>query len=120
MPVSSGCLDFVRDLLTRHLPADAPLRTKRMFGGVGIYAGELFFALVADDVLYLKVDDGNRPDFEQLGIVPFTYTRKDGRSASMAYYPPPPDALEDIEQLRPWIDGALAAARRAQAGKPAR
>jgi TfoX/Sxy family transcriptional regulator of competence genes len=25
-----------------------------MFGGLGIYSGELFFALVDDDVLYFK------------------------------------------------------------------
>jgi hypothetical protein len=35
----------------------------------------------------------------------------------MAYYPPPAGALEDPEQLQPWVDGALAAARRAAAGK---
>jgi hypothetical protein len=27
-----------------------------MFGGVGLYAGDLFFALIAGDVLYLKAD----------------------------------------------------------------
>ena len=42
-----------------------------MFGGVGIYAKEAFFALVDDDVLYLKVDDSNRGDFEARGMSPF-------------------------------------------------
>jgi len=28
------------------------IRDRSMFGGVGIYAGEFFFALIADDVLY--------------------------------------------------------------------
>jgi DNA transformation protein len=28
-----------------------------MFGGVGLYSGDLFFALMDDDVLYFKVDD---------------------------------------------------------------
>ena len=115
MPVGDAYLDFARELLPGRLSDGASLGTKRMFGGVGVYAGELFCALVADDVLYLKADDGNRPDFEAQGLAPFSYTRKDGRSASMAYYPPPADALEDAEQLQPWIDGALAAARRAAA-----
>lgn len=117
MPVSDAYLDFVRDLLAERLPDGAALRTRRMFGGVGVYADDLFFALVADDMLYLKADDGNRPDFEAQGLAPFSYTRKDGRSASMAYYPPPADALEDPDRLQPWLDGALAAARRAAAGK---
>jgi len=42
-----------------------------MFGGVGIYAGQLFFALIADDTLYFKVDDSNRSDFERLAMRPF-------------------------------------------------
>ena len=39
-----------------------------MFGGVGIYAGELFFALIADDTLYLKADDQTRSEFERRGL----------------------------------------------------
>ena len=41
-------------------------RSKRMFGGVGLYAGDLFFALIAGDVLYLKADDSTaRPARER-------------------------------------------------------
>ena len=36
------------------------VRARKMFGGLGLYSGELFFALIAHDVLYLKVDDINR------------------------------------------------------------
>jgi DNA transformation protein and related proteins len=90
-----------------------PLRIRWMFGGAGIYAGELFFAVLADDTLYLKADDGNRPDFERLGLEPFRYTRRDGRTATMGYYPLPAAALDDAQALRPWVQGALAAARRA-------
>jgi DNA transformation protein len=32
-----------------------------MFGGVGIYSGDLFFALIADDTVYFKADDSTRP-----------------------------------------------------------
>ena len=48
-----------------------PVTTRPMFGGVGIYADGLFFALIDDDVLYFKVDDSNRPDFEEHGMGPF-------------------------------------------------
>lgn len=89
-----------------------PLRIRRMFGGAGIYASELFFAILVDDTIYLKADDANRPDFERLGLAPFQYGRKDGGTATMGYYPPPAEALDDAEALRPWVEGALAAARR--------
>ena len=47
------------------------LRAKNMFGGVGIYAGDMFFALIDDDIVYFKVDDTNRPAFETRGMGPF-------------------------------------------------
>jgi len=114
MSVSAEYLDYLRELL-------APLgriRTKRMFGGAGIYCDELFFALVIDDVLYLKVDDINRGEFEREGLEPFSY-EVDGRMATMNYYRAPDEALEAAHLMHPWARGALAAALRAKSGKPA-
>ena len=37
------------------------VRAKAMFGGYGIYCGPTFFALIARDRLYFKVDDRSRP-----------------------------------------------------------
>ena len=81
-----------------------------MFGGVGIYSGELFFALIAEDTVYFKVDDTNRPDFEARGMAPFRPAGPDGEV--MQYYAVPEELLEDPEALRPWVDRALAVARR--------
>src|SRR5438034_10499659 len=81
-----------------------------MFGGVGIYAGDLFFALVADDALYLKGDDASRPEFEARGMSPFRPFGEDGEV--MQYYQVPADLLEDVEALRPWTVQAVAAAER--------
>ena len=87
---------------------------RNMFGGVGIYADGLFFALMDDDTLYLKVDDGNRATFETIGSGPF---RPYGDERTMQYYELPADLLEDSETLRSWVDGAVAAARRARTRK---
>jgi DNA transformation protein len=80
------------------------------------------FALVADDCLYFKVDDADRAEYEELGLAPFGYARKDGRRIAIAsFFPVPADALEDPERLGEWSDKALAAARRAgavRAGHP--
>lgn len=80
-----------------------------MFGGVGIYSGELFFALIDDDILYFKVDDSNRPDFEARGMGPFRPYGPGGEV--MQYYQVPEEVLEDFEALRAWADKALAVAR---------
>ena len=112
MAVSPGYQAFVLDQLRRVLPG---IRAKRMFGGVGLYADELFFALIDDDALYLKVDDVTRPDFERRGLAPFQPFGEG--SAPMQYYQLPEDLLEDPEALRPWADGAVAVARRAKAKK---
>jgi DNA transformation protein len=81
-----------------------------MFGGVGIYSGELFFALIADDTLYFKVDDSNRGDFAARRMGPFRPYGEDGES--MQYYHVPEDLIEDPEVLRPWAEKAIAVASR--------
>jgi DNA transformation protein len=83
-----------------------------MFGGVGIYAGDLFFALIDDDTLYLKVDDANRARFEARAMEPFRASSPGGEA--MQYYEVPADILEDADALRPWAESAIDAARRAR------
>ena len=115
MAVSAGYQAFVLDQLRRVLPV---VRAKRMFGGVGLYADDLFFALLDDDALYLKVDDGTRPDFERRGLRPFQPFGEG--STPMQYYQLPEDLLEDPDALRPWAEGAVAVARRAKLKKGGR
>ena len=60
MTVSAGFRSYVLEQLGRVL---SNVRSRSMFGGVGIYSGDLFFALIDDDTLYFKVDDSTRPGF---------------------------------------------------------
>ena len=112
MPVSASFRDFVLDQLSR---AARGIRARSMFGGVGIYAGELFFALIADDTLYFKVDDSNRPDFEARGMGPFL-PFGDERD-KMQYYEVPADLLDDTDALRPWVVRAIAVAAKKKSKK---
>ncbi|MGH7447968.1 MAG: TfoX/Sxy family protein [Longimicrobiales bacterium] len=89
-----------------------PVTSRSMFGGVGIYTEGLFFALMDDDTLYLKVDDVNRAEFEAIGSGPF---RPYDDERAMQYYALPGDLLEDVDALRGWVEGAVAVARRARA-----
>lgn len=109
MAVSASFRTLVLDQLGRVVPS---VRAKGMFGGVGLYAGELFFALIADDVLYLKTDDATRAAFEARGMGPFRPYGPEG--PPMHYYQLPEDVLEDAEALRPWVDDAIGVARRAK------
>jgi DNA transformation protein and related proteins len=104
---------FVLEQLGRVTPVTA----KSMFGGVGLYADGLFFALIAEDRLYFKVDDTNRPDFERLGMEPF---RPFGEDGAMGYYEVPADVLEDPVQLAAWIRQAIDVADKAKRGKTRR
>jgi DNA transformation protein len=105
--VSPNFRTFVLEQLAR---TTTGVRARSMFGGVGIYGGEYFFALISDDTLYFKVDDTNRPDFTARGMGPFRPYGPDGES--MQYYAVPADLLEDAEALEPWVRRAIEVARR--------
>ena len=89
-----------------------------MFGGEGIYAADLFFALLDDDTLYFKVDDATRPQFQDRGMAPFRPYGEEGEV--MQYYEVPADVLEDPERLGAWVEAAIAVARRAKSGRSRR
>jgi DNA transformation protein len=89
---------------------------RRMFGGYGLYCDGVMFALIADDVLYLKADDASRPEFERAGSEPFVYEAR-GRRTTMAYWRAPDEAMESRELAAPWARTALAAALRARSAK---
>lgn len=110
MPVRPEFLEFVLEQLGRI----APVTHRRMFGGVGLYADGLFFAVMDDDRLYFKTDDTNRPAYEARGLGPFRPMGEDG--PAMQYHPVPEELLDDPDALRPWMDAALDVARRARRG----
>jgi DNA transformation protein len=109
MSVTPSFRAFALEQLQRALPG---VRARNMFGGVGIYAHDLFFALLAGDTLYFKVDNMTRAGFEERGLAPFRPYGEGGEV--MQYYEVPEDVLEDLEALRGWVETAVAVARRAK------
>lgn len=95
------------------------IEAKRMFGGYGVYRDGLMFALVADDVLYLKADEITVGHFVEAGLAPFDYA-KGGKRIRMSYYAAPDEIFDDPEQAREWADRAWEAALRANRAKAAR
>jgi DNA transformation protein and related proteins len=106
MAVSPDYLDYLRD----QLEAFGPFDVRRMFGGAGLFRDGLMFALIVDDVLYFKVDDRNRPDFEAAGMTPFSYQRKGRMAALKSYYEAPPELSDDADGLADWARQAFGAA----------
>ncbi len=106
--IAMGFTAEYRELIEEKLSEIVPIRTKAMFGGVGIYSSDLFFALIAEDKLYFKVDDSNRPDFEDYGMSPF---HPYDSSTPMHYWEVPDSVLNSPPELEGWIKKALAVAR---------
>ena len=106
MPVSTSFLDFVLD----QLDACGPITAKRMFGGVGLYSGERFFAVLMDDTIYLKVDDTTRAQYEAAGSRAFNPFPERSATGSMQYFEVPLAVLEDAEELARWTKQSIAVA----------
>ncbi len=109
MTVTASYRAFVLEHLSRALP---DIRARNMFGGVGIYCGTTFFAIIGNDVLYFKVDERTRDDYEAKGMRPFRPFGEGGEV--MQYYEVPADVIEDQDALRVWADDAVAVGRRAK------
>jgi len=97
----------------------APLgavRTRRMFGGWGLYVDDLFIAIIAFERLYLKADADTAPRFAAAGCQVFTYEAQ-GRRQTMGYWTAPTDAMDAAHEMQPWARLALQAALSARAAK---
>ncbi|QJB57342.1 TfoX/Sxy family protein [Pseudodesulfovibrio sp. zrk46] len=105
-------LNYVLDLLQ----AMGAVKSRKMFGGYGIFMDGLMFAIIVDDVLYLKVDDESETRFAEEGLSHFVYNRQ-GKDVQMSFCLAPDSALEDVEVMNEWADVAFQSAVRAAASK---
>jgi DNA transformation protein len=98
---------YLRDQFRRW----GPVEIRRMFGGHGVFRGGTMFALIHDEMLFLRSDDANRAAFAAAGMGPFRYRRR-GKLVALAYHQAPPEAVEESDILGQWADLAFAAALR--------
>jgi DNA transformation protein len=94
-----------------------PVVVRRMFGGGGVFLDGLMFGLLIDDVLFLKVDDTNRADYEREGLEPFAYQKRDGKTTVMSFWRTPDRLRDEADDLVSWAKAAVLVARRAAAAK---
>ena len=104
--------EFIHELFAHF----GPVTVRRMFSGAGIFGEGLMFGLIIREVIYLKVDETNRADFEREGSAPFTYTRggKTGQLSQHAlpYWRLPERLYDDPDELAVWAKRAFAVAER--------
>ncbi|MBS0363664.1 MAG: TfoX/Sxy family protein [Proteobacteria bacterium] len=95
-----------------------------MFGGLGVWGGDLdgrdvMFALVDDEVIYLKADEALKAELAAEGSVAWVYSRRDGWMQETSYWRLPETALDDPDEAVAWARKALAVAlAKASAGRP--
>jgi DNA transformation protein len=95
------------------------LATRRMFGAVGLYCDGAFFGLIAGDVLYFKVGESNRADYEARGMARFR-PFPDRSPASMGYCEVPAEVLEDQDECVQWAQRSAIVASSARKTRPPR
>lgn len=112
MPLSQHYVDYVLE----QLEDIGTLRTRRMFGGLGIYLDDIFFALIADDILRFKVDESNRDGYILAGMEPFRPYQD--KTTTLQYYEVPIEVLEDRETLADWARKAYCVGLKQQRTRP--
>jgi DNA transformation protein len=112
--MSSMDPDYLRDLFSSF----RPVTVRRMFSGAGIFVDGVMFALVVDDIIYLKAGEDNAADFDREDLSPFQYRAKNGRRAVMSYRKMPERLYDDPDELAQWASRSLAIAQRKAIPKP--
>lgn len=116
VPTESALVDHLIDVL---YPLGG-IAARRMFGGAGVFRDGLMFALVSDEVLYLKADATTVPAFEAEDLGPFTYGTKNGDRVLTSYWRAPDRLLDDDEEMRDWCRRAADVAARGATAKSKR
>jgi DNA transformation protein len=106
MAVSESFLTFI----VEQLAAVRDVSTKRMFGGVGLYSVDTFFAILDNDTVFFKVDEKTVVRYRRRKMPPFEPTPGD---VMQGYYQVPVDVLEDQDAMAEWAAEAIEVGRRA-------
>lgn len=91
--------DSFRDFVLEQLAALEGQRCKRMFGGHGLYSGEMFFGILFDGRLYFKTHPDTLPDYPAVDASVFAPSEK---QVLKNYREVPVEILEDAVQLTSW------------------
>ena len=119
--------DSLRDFIQDQIQGLGEVEFRHMFGGYGLYRGDVFFGILYKDRLYFRTDQASRQAYVDRGMRPF---RPSVKQTLKNYYEVPPDIVEDSEALVAWarsigrinalfLNGQRVAHRRWKAIRPA-
>jgi DNA transformation protein len=92
--------------------AVGPITIRRMFGGKGVYARGVIFAVELRGELMLKGDAQSASVLEAAGAQRWRYEGRSGKPVAMPYWTLPEEALDDPDMMAKWARIALDAAIR--------
>lgn len=105
--------ESIRELFSTY----GSVSVRRMFGGHGVFADGLMFALESDGELYLKADDLTIPKLSAENSEPFVYKAK-GREIALSYWKLPERLYDEPDEFAGFARDAFGAAKRAAGNKP--
>jgi DNA transformation protein len=85
---------------------------RRMFGGHGVFADGMMFAIEQDGELYLKADDLTIPKLAAENSEPFVYKAR-GREIALSYWKLPERLYDEPDEFAGFAREAFGAAQRA-------
>lgn len=95
------------DFVCGQLEDAIDVQVKRMFGGHGVYAGSVFFAIIHKGCLYFKTNALTQKRYEAAGMFPF---RPSEKQSLRHYYQVPVVIIEDATILQAWALESVALA----------
>ena len=107
--------DSFAEFLREQLAPLGRLTMRRMFGKTGVFCDGVMFGMVADNTLYLRVDDDNRAVFEEAQSFPPLNYEKKGSTIDLSFWRAPDRLFDEPDELVSWARAALAAAHRVAA-----
>src|SRR4029453_10821021 len=109
--------DELGDRVLELLAGLGPMRSRRMFGGVGLYRGALLFGLAHRGSLYVRADASMRRGLARSGSTPFRPYR--GRLVT-PFWAVPAAVMGDKRRLRALVRRALAVSADGSSPTPSR
>ncbi len=104
MAVGQSEIDYVKDLFA----GVGEITTRKMMGGLSIYADGTIFAMMRrDGRLYIKATGPLAERLDAAGGKLFTYDKKNGTQGHMNYLTLPEAALDDPDAACAWAKASL-------------
>ena len=82
--------DSFKDFIVDQLSDLEDVECRAMFGGYGIYHGDIFFGIIYKGRLYFKTDETTAASYRKLGMKPF---RPNAKQTLKSYYQVPAEIL---------------------------